>query len=68
MNGDQIAMQDPGILHAHALHLQQVMRLRLKQLRIDLITRLDMLLGQDRTARGDPSDERQPPVVRARYP
>jgi hypothetical protein len=35
------------------------MRLRLKQQRVDLITGLDMLFGQDRTTRGDPPDQRQ---------
>ena len=59
MHGDQIAVQDAGVLHAHAAHFQQVMRLGLEQLRIDLIARLDVLLGEDRAARGDAADQRQ---------
>src|SRR5690606_37688409 len=60
MHGDEIAVEDAGIAHAHAFDPQQEMRLLLEQIRIDLIARLDLLLGEDRPARRGPADARQP--------
>lgn len=59
MHGDEVAIEDAGILHAHADDLQQVVRLRLEEVGIDLVARLDVFLGEDRAARRDPADERQ---------
>src|SRR5690606_26725229 len=66
MHGDGIAVEDAGIAHAHAFDPQQEMRLLLEQIRIDLIARLDVLLGEDRRARRDPADERQAELLAQR--
>src|SRR5205085_7463000 len=60
---DQIPVEDPGIFHAHAGDLQQVMRPRLKQSGIDLQPRLEVLFGEDGLAGGHPADERQPDLL-----
>ena len=53
MHGHEIAIQNPGVPHAHAVNPQQEMRWLSKQIRIDLITSFDVLLGQNRLARGN---------------
>src|SRR5690606_21302665 len=66
LHGDEIAVEDAGIAHAHAFDPQQEMRLLLDQIRLDLIASLDMLLGEDRRARRDPADERQAEMLTQR--
>ncbi len=58
MHGQQVAVQDAGITHAHALHAQQVMWARREQTRVDAVFVLDIFLGQDRAAGGDAPDQR----------
>jgi hypothetical protein len=59
MHGDEIAIEDAGILHGHADHLEQVVRTRLEDRRIDVQAGFDVLFGENRTAGGDAADERQ---------
>ena len=56
---EQVAFQDARIAHRQAAHAQQVVGARREQIRIDLIAALQMLLGEDRAARGHASDDRQ---------
>src|SRR5690606_172011 len=66
VHGHEIAVQNTGVPHAHALYPAQKMRLRLEQIGIDLIARLDMLLGKNRRARRDAADERQAELLAQR--
>jgi hypothetical protein len=66
MHGNEIAVENAGIAHAHTLHAQQEVRFLLEQAGIDLVARLDMLLGQDRRPGRDPPDERQAELVAQR--
>ena len=59
MHRQQIAIQNTGILHAHAFHAQQVMGFMGEQGRINPVFVLDVLLGQDWAARGHAADQRQ---------
>src|SRR5215469_1410839 len=59
MYRDQVPVEDSDILHAHADHLQQVMRPWLEHSRIDLQPRLEIFLRKDGLAGGHPPDERQ---------
>ncbi len=56
---DQVAVEDADVAHAHAAHLEQVVRPRLEELRVDLVVRLDVFLGEDGPAGGDAADQRQ---------
>src|SRR5690606_21824918 len=47
VHGDDVGVQNADVLHTHAAHLQQVVRLRLEDLRIDLISAFDVLLRED---------------------
>src|SRR5690606_2476569 len=62
----EIAIENAGVPHAHALHAEQEVRLRLEQIGIDLIARLDVLLGEDRRAGRDAPDERQTELLAQR--
>ena len=55
----QVAIENAGVAHAHAAHLQQVIGVRLEQLGIHLIALLDVGFGKDRAACRDPADQRQ---------
>ena len=68
MHGNEIAIENARIFHTHAMNTQQVMRFRIKELRIDFVMRLDMLLGEDRAARRNPTNQRQDPSGRAANP
>src|SRR6185312_2366943 len=59
VNRDEVAIENAGILHAHAGDLEKVMRPRLKKARIDLQAGFEILFREDRLAGGDPADERQ---------
>ena len=59
MHREQVAIEDAGIAHAHAAHLEQVVGARREHRRIDLQALADMGLGKNRAARRDPPDERQ---------
>ena len=59
MHREQVAIEDAGIAHAHAAHLEQVIGARREHRRIDLQALADMGLGKNRAARRDPPDERQ---------
>src|SRR6185437_10636413 len=59
VNRDQVAIENAGIFHAHPGDLEKVMRSRLKETRVDLQASLEVLLGKDRLAGGDTTDERQ---------
>ena len=48
MHSDEIAIEDAGIAHAHALHPQKKVRRLLEQAGIDLIPRFYMFFGQNR--------------------
>src|SRR5690606_7226725 len=59
VNRDEVTVQNARIPHAHAADPEQEMRLRLEQIRIELIARLDVFLREDRRTRRHPADERQ---------
>ena len=59
MHGDQVAIEYAGVLHAHAHDLQQVVRPRLEQPRVDAQVIDDVFLGQDRPAGRHAADQRQ---------
>ena len=58
MHRDQIAVQNSGIAHAHAMNTKQKVRRFLEKPGIDLIASLDVLLGENRLPCGDAPDER----------
>src|SRR5713226_9552326 len=60
VHGEQVAIENACVAHAHAADFQQIVGARLEQGRIDLAVPLDVLLGEDGAARGDAADERQP--------
>ena len=59
MYGDEIPIENPRIFHAHAMDTQQVMRLGIEKRRIELVMRLDVLLGKDGATGRHPAYERQ---------
>src|SRR5688572_6105084 len=66
MHRNQIAVQNAGIAHAHAVHAKQKVRRLLEQIGIDLITSLDVFLGENRLTRCDASNERQADLLAQR--
>ena len=58
-HGQQVAVEDADVFHAHANHLEQVVRPDMENSRIDLQPCLDIFFGQNRPACGHPADERQ---------
>src|SRR3989454_4542563 len=63
VHGEQVAVENACIAHAHAADFQQVVGARLEQGGIDLAAPLDMLLRENRAACGDAADERQPEAL-----
>src|SRR5262252_2365396 len=59
----QIPIEDSGILHAHADHLQQIVRSWLEHSRVDLQPCLEIFLRENGLAGGYPPDERQPHLL-----
>ncbi len=59
VHGEEVAVEDAGVLHAEAVHAQQVVGARREQRGIEPQVRLDVLGGEDRVAGGDAADERQ---------
>src|SRR5262245_24762101 len=59
VHGDEISIQDPGVAHAHALNAEQEVRRLLEQIGINLITRFDVLLCQDRLTCCDSTNQWQ---------
>ena len=59
MHGDEVAVENARILHAHAVNTQQVMRLRAEQLWIEFVMCLDVFLRENRVTGRDPAAERQ---------
>ena len=69
VHGEQVALEDSRIAHRHAAHAQQVVGARREQIGIDLVAALQVLLGEDRAARGDAADQwqlEQPPEAGGR--
>src|SRR5512139_1407607 len=58
MHRHQIAIQNSGIAHAHAVDAKQKVRRFLEEVGIDLISSLDMLFGENRLTGCDAADER----------
>src|SRR4051812_16509162 len=59
MHGHEVAIENAGIFHRHTDHLQEVVRLGLEDAGVDVEPGFDILLGEDGTARGNATDERQ---------
>ncbi|OMP13962.1 hypothetical protein COLO4_00545 [Corchorus olitorius] len=59
LHGQEVAIQNTGVAHAHAAHLQQKIGLRREQRRIDLILAIDVLCSQDRTTGGHAAHQRE---------
>src|SRR4029079_16885363 len=57
---DVVALEDSDVLHGLAADAQDVLALLTARDRRHLDVVLDVLLGEDRLARGDLADERQP--------
>src|SRR5205809_91390 len=63
VHGEQVAVEDAGVAHAHAADFQQVVGARLEQGGIDLAAPLDMLLGEDGAPGSNSADKRQPEAL-----
>src|SRR5437773_1268920 len=63
VHGEQVAVEDAGVAHAHAADFQQVVGTRLEQGGIDLAAPLDMLLGEDGAPGSNSADKRQPEAL-----
>jgi hypothetical protein len=59
VDGQQVAIEDTHVLHAHAVHPQQVVRTWMEEGRVDVAGFLDVLLRQDWRTGGDATDDRQ---------
>ena len=59
LHGQQVAIQDAGVPHGHAAHLEQVVRLALKQAVFNVIGLVHMLLRENWRAGCHPAYERQ---------
>ena len=59
VHGEQVAVEDAGIDHRQAAHLEQVIGARAEQLGIQRVAALHVLDGEDRRAGGDAADQRQ---------
>jgi len=57
MHGEQVAVEDAGIAHAHADDAQQEIGTWPEQRRVDGVVRFDIAFGHDRAAGGNASDE-----------
>src|SRR6266700_3844480 len=60
VHGEQVAVEDAGVPHAHAAYLEQIVGARLEQGRIDLAVPFDVLLGEDGAPGSNSADKRQP--------
>ena len=59
MHGHQVTIENAGVFHRHADHLEQVMWLGLEDAGIDVEPGFDILFGENGTACGNTTDERQ---------
>ena len=59
VHGQEIAVQDPGIAHAHPPYPQEIIGMGLEQLGVHVVVGLDVLFGQDGVAGGHPAHHRQ---------
>ena len=59
LHGEQIAVHDAGIAHAHAMYTQQVVWTRIKQAHIEAVASLDMLAGEHRLTSRNPANQWQ---------
>ena len=66
LHGEEVAVHDAGVLHAHAAHLEQVVGAAREHAGFHEKGAVDVLLGQDRAAGGDAADERQRELRQAR--
>ena len=66
MHSHEVAIEDAGVLHALAHHLQQVVRTRLEKARVDLHVINDMFLRQNGAASRHAPDERQTQLLAER--
>src|SRR6266699_3359475 len=60
VHGEQVAVEDAVVPHAHAAYLEQIVGARLEQGRIDLAVPFDVLLGEDGAPGSNSADKRQP--------
>ncbi|MNE86507.1 hypothetical protein D3C80_1836180 [compost metagenome] len=63
MYGQQVAVDDADVLHAHAVNAQQVVGAGVEERRVDVAGFFDVLLGEDRRTGCHPADDRQAAVV-----
>ena len=59
MDGQQVAIEDAGVAHAHAAHLEQVVGAGREQAGVYLVAALDVLGSEDGAAGGNPPDQGQ---------
>ena len=59
VHGEQVAIDDAGIAHRRTVYPQEVIGPRREEPGVDPVARLDVLDGEDRAARGHPTDQGQ---------
>ena len=59
VHGEQVAVEDAGVDHRVAAHLEQVIGFGREEMGIELVAVLDVFDGEDRAAGGDAADQRQ---------
>jgi hypothetical protein len=59
VHDEEVAVEDAGVLHAGALHAQQVVGMRREQRGVDAVLRLDVFGGEDGAAGRHPAHQRQ---------
>src|SRR5690606_30332261 len=57
LDGEQVAVEDAGVAHAHAPDPKQVVGGLGEQRRVDGVAGFDVFLGEDRAAGGDPAHQ-----------
>ncbi|MNV92758.1 hypothetical protein D3C71_1873790 [compost metagenome] len=63
MYGQQISVENAYVLHAHAVHPQQIVSAWMEEGRIDVAGFFNVLLGQDRCAGRHSTNDRQAGVI-----
>jgi hypothetical protein len=63
VHGEQVAVEDAGVDHRQAPHLEQEVGTRVEQGGVERVAALHVLDGEDRRAGGDAADQRQPELL-----
>ncbi|MNL48641.1 hypothetical protein D3C87_1715150 [compost metagenome] len=63
MDGQQVTVENTHVLHAHAVHPQQIVSAWMEESRIDVAGLFNVLLGEDRRAGRHSTNDRQGGVI-----